>query len=239
MRGGRFEGVEEFQINERNRIMRIHLELSNSKQILPFNYQSLLTGAIHKWIGASNVVHDQLSLYCFSWLQNTITKKAGILTTEDSHFFIAAHDENLIKSIVKGILNDPEICFGIHITNVQIINSPAFSTKERFITASPVFIKRKFDQREQHISYDDPNAALYLTETLQNKLKSAGISSEGIKVSFDTNYTSPKTKVITYKGIGNKANVCPIIIEGEPEQITFAWNVGIGNSTGIGFGALK
>lgn len=219
--------------------MRIYLELSNSKQILPFNYQSLLTGAIHKWIGLANEIHDQLSLYCFSWLQNTITKKTGLSTTKDSYFFISAHDENLIKGIIKGILSDPEICFGIHVTDVKIVNDPSFSSIERFITASPVFIKRKFDQREQHISYDDPSAALYLTETLQNKLKVAGISSDGMKVSFDESYPTPKTKVITYKGIGNKANICPIIIEGKPEQITFAWNVGIGNSTGIGFGALK
>ncbi|MGV8879296.1 MAG: CRISPR-associated endoribonuclease Cas6 [Sphingobacteriaceae bacterium] len=219
--------------------MRIYLELSNSKEMLPFNYQSLLTGVIHKWIGAANEIHDKLSLYCFSSLQNARTTKTGIYTTKYSYFFIAAHDENLIKTIIKGILKDPDIAFGVHVKDVKIVNSPNFSTQERFITASPIFIKRKFDQREQHISYDDPNASLYLTETLQNKLKTAGISSEGISVNFDKSYASSKTKLVTYKGVGNKANICPVIIEGNPEQIAFAWNVGIGNSTGIGFGALK
>ena len=28
-------------------------------------------------------------------------------------------------------------------------------------------------------------------------------------------------------------------LKGSPEQIAFAWDVGVGNSTGIGFGALK
>jgi CRISPR/Cas system endoribonuclease Cas6 (RAMP superfamily) len=30
-----------------------------------------------------------------------------------------------------------------------------------------------------------------------------------------------------------------VIIKGTPEQLAFAWNVGLGNSTGIGFGALN
>ena len=40
-------------------------------------------------------------------------------------------------------------------------------------------------------------------------------------------------------GIKNKASICPVIVKGTSEQIAFAWNVGVGNSTGIGFGALN
>ena len=45
--------------------------------------------------------------------------------------------------------------------------------------------------------------------------------------------------MVTYNGIKNRASLVPIVIEGTTEQITFAWSVGLGNSTGIGFGALK
>ncbi|MGN9307593.1 CRISPR-associated endoribonuclease Cas6 [Enterococcus faecium] len=58
-------------------------------------------------------------------------------------------------------------------------------------------------------------------------------------MSFDRTYYAAKTKLVYYKNIGNKTSICPVIIEGTPEQIAFAWNVGVGNSTGIGFGALK
>jgi CRISPR/Cas system endoribonuclease Cas6 (RAMP superfamily) len=30
-----------------------------------------------------------------------------------------------------------------------------------------------------------------------------------------------------------------VIVEGSAEAVGFAWNVGIGNGTGIGFGALR
>jgi len=29
-----------------------------------------------------------------------------------------------------------------------------------------------------------------------------------------------------------------VIVEGDPRAVQFAWEVGVGNSTGIGFGAL-
>lgn len=44
--------------------------------------------------------------------------------------------------------------------------------------------------------------------------------------------------MVTYRGIGNRANMCPVIIDGRPETKAFAWEVGIGNSTGIGFGSI-
>lgn len=47
--------------------MQIHLKITESDKIIPFNYQPILTGAIHKWIG-KNEIHDELSLYSFSWL---------------------------------------------------------------------------------------------------------------------------------------------------------------------------
>lgn len=219
--------------------MRIYLQLSKSNQTIPFNYQSYLTGAIHKWIGAENEIHNKASLYSFSWLRNVDTIRDGIKTKKNSYFFIGAHDEMLVKRIIKGIREDATVCFGINVVEIQIVNEPNFSNKETFYTASPVFIKKRFENNDKHISYNDPNAGIYLTEMLQKKLKLVDLSEVGVKVFFDKDYPAAKTKIISYKTIGNKVNLCPVIIEGTPEQIAFAWNVGVGNSTGIGFGALK
>jgi len=60
-----------------------------------------------------------------------------------------------------------------------------------------------------------------------------------LNVYFDIDYTSAYTKGTMFKGIFTKGSVCPIIVEGSSEQIAFLWDVGIGNSTGIGFGSLS
>lgn len=44
--------------------MRLHLTLSPNTQVVPFNYQHQLTGAVHKWLG-DNDLHDKISLSIF------------------------------------------------------------------------------------------------------------------------------------------------------------------------------
>lgn len=219
--------------------MRLYLKLTRTKETIPFNYQSYLTGAVHKWLGENNELHDGMSLYSFSWFQNVNTNKNGICVTNDSYFFISAYDEQFLKKIIEGILEDPLVCFGAYILDVQINEEPNFSNREVFLVASPVFIKRRFGNEEKHITFHDSQSSTFLTETLQKKLRSANITADNVRVNFDTSYPAPRTKIIRYKEVGNRVNICPVIIEGTPEQIAFAWNVGVGNSTGIGFGALK
>ena len=70
-------------------------------------------------------------------------------------------------------------------------------------------------------------------------MKKIGLIDKTLSIQFEANYPNSRTKKITYKGVQNRANWCPVIIEGKPETKLFAWNVGLGNSTGIGFGAIK
>lgn len=220
--------------------MRLYLKLTETRELIPFNYQPYLTGTIHKWIGERNEVHDSLSLYSFSWLQNVVVKNnKGITLTNDSYFFISAHNEGLIKQILKGIMNNSDVCYGSYVSDVQIATDPSFYGRQTFFSASPVFIKRRIDNNERHITYEHSSSALYLTETLKKKLQAANLATEGVSVKFDETYQAPRTKVIRYNEIGNRVSVCPVVIEGTMEQLQFAWNVGVGNSTGIGFGSLK
>jgi len=219
--------------------MRLYLKLTKNKENIPFNYQHLLTGAIHKWIGKENNEHGDVSLYSFSWLQKVKTNNKGIELARDSYFFISAFKEDLLKAILKGVLENPFVCCGSEVYDAQIMETPEFGTKEHFLLGSPIFIKRRFDEKEKHIVFNDELSGKYMTETMSKKLTVAGLSNEGLSIEFDKNYSNPQTKLIHYKEIKNRASICPVIIEGTSEQIAFAWNVGIGNSTGIGFGALK
>ena len=219
--------------------MRIYLKLSKSKKQLPFNYQPYLTGALHKWIGSENELHEGVSLYSFSWLQDVNVNSNGINVTDRSYFFISAFDDGLIKRIISGIINDPCLCFDIHVTDVEIAEEPTFLNKHTFLVASPVFIKRRFENKIKHLVYSDADSKQYLTETLQKKLLLAGLDPRGVGVAFEASFSSPRVKLIRYKAVDNRVSICPVVVEGTPEQIAFAWNVGVGNSTGIGFGALK
>ena len=218
--------------------MRLHLTISPIKKEIQFNYQPILTGALHKWIG-ENEEHGSLSLYSFSWLQGGSASTKGISFSHGTRFFVSAHDSSLLKKIISGIQEDPLIKAGFAVEEVMIEEDRVFGKEEVFHVASPVFVKRKIEDREVHFTYTEENSNHYLTETLKRKLRKAGLSDAGVHVSFDKDYGGAKTKIIHYKQIKNKVSICPVKVIGSPEQIVFAWNVGVGNSTGIGFGSLK
>jgi CRISPR-associated endoribonuclease Cas6 len=218
--------------------MRIYLTLSKNTEIVPYAYQQLLTGVLHKWIG-KNDVHDEISLYSFSWLKNGKASAKGINFPTGATWFISSHDPDMLKKIIGGIQQSADLFCGMTVAEVSIQEDPTFSEAERFVVASPVFIKRRDENRKEFFYYDHPNAGTLLTETLAKKLEKAGLNAENISVEFDKSFPRPSIKGTSYYGIHSKGSICPVIIKGTPQQIAFAWNVGLGNSTGIGFGALN
>ena len=217
--------------------MRIHLKLTSNIILVPFDHLPVLVGTIHKWLGI-NELHDSPSLYSFSWLSDGKSGERGLDFPKGTSFFISSFDKTIIKQLVHGIQLDPTINFGLCVREIILQETPNFGSKAYFKVASPVLAKRKLDQGEKHYLYTEIETDTLLTQTLQTKLREAGLSAEGVTVRFDRDYPLARIKKVNYKRIGNKASLCPVIVEGSPEQVAFAWNVGIGNSTGIGFGAL-
>ena len=218
--------------------MRIHLKTTANTSPVPFDYQQKLVGTIHKWIGA-NTIHNKISLYSFSWLNGGRMVDNALQFLDGASLFISFYDENIIKRVIKTILDDPEMFCGLTVTDIMIDDNPHLSERELFMCASPIFIKRKLeDGKIKQYHYNDEQANQLLKETLLSKMKDAGIEDNTLDIRFDLSYKNKKTKLIRYHGIGNKANFCPVIIKAKPETKLFAWNVGIGNCTGIGFGAI-
>jgi CRISPR-associated endoribonuclease Cas6 len=219
--------------------MKIHLTTTPNSTVVSFNYQKNLAGAFHKWLG-KNDIHDGISLYSYSWLKgSTATKNQGLDFRSGSVWSIGAYDPQIIRDLIEGIRQDPSLFHGMEVLEVVIQEDIEEEGKCRFLVDSPVFVKRKEGARIKYFLHDEPGVDQMLTETLQHKLKIAGLDAEGLSVAFDTTYPRPKTKYITYNGIGCRASLCPVIVQGSKEQLAFAWNVGVGNSTGIGFGALR
>lgn len=218
--------------------MRISIKLNTGKGLIPFNYQPQLTGAIHKWIG-KNELHDKTSMYSFSWLHGGRKKANGLAFENGTSFDFSSHDNEIIKAVIKGIQIDPTIGFGLVVSELVLQEIPTFSTSQTFFVSSPVLVKKMEGDKEIHYTYDNVISDFLLTETLKTKLRKAGMDENGVDVQFLKDYPQAKTKIIHYRNIGNRVNICPVVITGTPEQIAFAWSVGVGNSTGIGFGSLK
>lgn len=218
--------------------MRIHIRTTPNTEPVPFDYQKSLVGAFHKWVGM-NKLHDEMSLYSLSWLSGGKMRNGALHFAIGAHWQISMLDTTMMKKLIDGIQNDPGIDFGMEVSEVMIQEDPKFSRNMRFNVQSPVLIKRAVGERINFYLYDDLKADALLTETMKNKLAKSGKENLDVSISFDRGYRQAKTKLIDYRGIRIRGSVCPVIIKGDPEAIAVAWNVGVGNSTGIGFGALR
>lgn len=218
--------------------MRIHLKTTANTSPVPFNYQQKLVGTIHKWIG-NNSIHDNISLYSFSWLNGGRKADNALDFSNGASMFISFHDETIIKQIIKSILDEPEMFCGLTVTGITINANPAVEDRELFYCAGPIFIKRKLEEGAvRQYNFNDKEAGSLLKETLLSKMKEVGLEDDTLEIEFDTSYRKKRLKLVRYHNIGNKASICPVIIKAKPETKLFAWNVGIGNCTGIGFGAI-
>ena len=218
--------------------MRIHLKIYSGNNIIPFNHQHLLVGTIHKWLGW-NELHGNVALFSFSRLEKGKNTKDGLKLGKYSSLFFSAHDKEIIKSLIRGIQNDPEMFNSLMVSEIILEEDPDLSNRDYFYMASPVLVKRKEGERTRHFLFSEPESDTWLKETLLTKMKLAGLEDDTLEIQFDRENPRATTKLINYKEIKNRANWCSVIIKGKPETKLFAWNVGIGNSTGIGFGAIK
>lgn len=218
--------------------MRIHLATTRNQSIVPYDHLPVLVGSLHKWLGM-NEWHNEVSLYSFSWLKGGERGNSGLYFPRGASWFISAYDTEIIRRLLQGIQRDPSINYGLKVNSIIIQKTPHFRQSHSFTLASPVLIKHRDGEKVKHFLFSDTQADELLTKTLVTKLKKAGLNTDGVQVTFKRDYPFSKTKLVNYNGIGNRASICPITINGTPEQIAFAWNVGIGNSTGIGFGALN
>jgi|AntRauTorckE5430_2_1112549.scaffolds.fasta_scaffold01260_4 CRISPR-associated endoribonuclease Cas6 len=210
----------------------------NLTRLVPFNYQQKLVGRLHKWLG-ENAEHDSISLYSVSWLGRGEVKSGALSFPNGTSFHISAANDDLLADVIEGLQTDTEINWGMKVKSIMPQREPVFENSTRFIMQSPVLIKRKVEDGSQQFYYHtDEISGQYMTETMKAKMAFAGVEGD-LSLRFDRTYDKARIKMATYRGIKNKGSLCPVIAEGDPHCLAFAWNVGIGNSTGIGFGAIK
>ncbi len=219
--------------------MRLNLRTTPNMKPVPFNYQRKLVGTFHKWMG-KNDLHDTLSLYSLGWLSGGKATKGALDFKAGAHWSISSPDSDVLLKLINSIQAEPTIAYGMEVNEILVQHEPIFQSEARFVLQSPVLIKRTLEDKvEKYYYHTDDEAGALLSETLAHKLKQAGKEHLKASVGFDRTYPKAQLKMINYNGVHIKGSICPIIIKGDPEAIAFAWNVGIGNSTGIGFGALK
>ncbi len=226
--------------------MRLDLTLSPNTDPVSFDHLHKLTGTLHKWLGEDNSLHDGPSLYSVGWLKGGQGKNGALAFPEGARWRLSFWDAGAAKATLEGILQDPSVFAGMRVTEAQQQTTPAFSGGYRFDVDAPVLARRRReDGSREYLLYDDERADAALTRTLRAKTGAADLDVDpaSVEVRFDRGYNGAGTKLATIEkdghAIKHKGSECPVIVEGPPDAARFAWNVGVGELTGSGFGALK
>lgn len=223
--------------------MRLNLTLSPSTDAIPFNHLHRLTSTLHRWAGPENALHDGLSLYSFGWLHGASVQDGALHFPEGSRWRLSFYAPDAAKDVMAGILQNPRVVVGMRVVEVQEQTVPAFSDAYRFQTDRAPILARctRDDGSRAYLTHEDEAADAVLTRILRHKMRTAGLNADpsDATVRFDRSYDGARTKLVTIKGVDHKGSVCPVVVEGPPEAVQFAWCVGVGALTGSGFGALQ
>ena len=223
--------------------MRIKLNFSVNKTDVPINNQHLLNGYIHKCLGKNNKYHDTWSNYSISSLlggkmnddNKTVSFKNG------AYFTVTSQDSELISKMLLGSLMNQELFHGMTYTGVDHIDEKFYDGINHFVTLSPFLIKepcKKYGERSLRLDEDkdfEAKVKEYLIRKLNRYDKSLDLTNFDVKI--------PKrkwhyTKKIWVQESFNWGNMCQIDIISSRKIAEIIYNLGIGKSTGSGFGTI-
>ena len=222
--------------------MRLKIKLTQNTTPVPIISQHLLNGYVHKCLGANNIYHDGPSDYCVSGLQGgKLNIVEQTLSFEHGGYFtVSCLDSVFIGKILMGVLNNTDFGYGMVFAGIDHINESFYNGWNHFATLSPFLIKKYTDKNEyKFATLKDVDFSTFVKNYLVTKLSK--INNQLDLTDFDVSipeHVDHKIKKIMVKNVINHANQCHISIHSNDVVAELLYNIGIGQSTGSGFGTI-
>ena len=179
------------------------------------DYFTKLLNTIHRWIGSDKEL-NKITNYSYSHIWK-------------NHFVFSSLDESLQQRLIEGAMKDPYMWDDVRF--VRYDQYEHRTDKDVYGCLSPFFVKDKYTGN--HMLFDEGEERA--KEILIRRAESANI----MLGEFDLKFINKnKHKLININGINNKCFTCSVKITGSDVVKNFASKVGIGNSTGVGFGFI-
>ena len=222
--------------------LKVYLKVKEGGDIMPKS-PSILNTYIHRCLGKDNKYHDAKNDYCISTISNIKYNDDNktVIVTNKSYFIISSLNKKFIKKIRNAITDRK---FGIYrdirVGEIEIINEEIVDGWNNFQTLSPFLIKIYQDKKNYtFLTLNDPDFENVVKDYLIKKL---------VKINPDLDLTdfklniknSDKNRVckVMLRNVKNLANRCRISIFCKKEVAELLYNIGIGQSTGAGFGTI-
>ena len=225
---------------------KIKLSVNNGDGLLPNNNQYIINSYIHKCIGRNNNYHDAPSNYSISSLQNGILdiKNKNIKINDDSYIIVSSHDTNFIGLLFNGVMSNRNFYNQIIVKSIDLVPDELFyNGYNHFRTLSPFLMRDKNNKDITKNSFNNLNEmSEYVKERVLNRLIKI---KENNSLNLNLNNFNLKiewcheVKRFVKPGCrGFKTNLCGFTINSSKGVAELLYNIGIGQSTGSGFGTI-
>lgn len=238
--------------------LKIILKSKKNKLKIPFNYNHIVSAIIYNKIydlEFAQKLHSSNSYKFFTFSNIHIHKfrqvKDGFLSQNGTiDFLISSPDDYLIKTLVEGFLEDQTVKFigeDLLVQKIELLPIPDFEEKLKVKAISPIIARTKKELdgglRTWDLAPSEEQFYRNLENNLINKYKEFNELEETdkkIKISSEMRHVKSK-RIAIEKGdeqTFHRAFLMDLVLEGDLDLIKFAYDAGLGEKSGLGFGMV-
>lgn len=214
--------------------MRIKITFEGGGKKLPSHNQHMVNGFIHSCLGDNNEYHDSKNTYAVSMLNGGKLYKHGIFSYDYKANIIVSGDAIFLSKIVDGVMKLGNFN-GMKLLNIEFIQEELFNGINHFATLSPILLKR---DNKRFATLNDDDYQNLLESQIKSKVRSILPDEDTSNIHVFVNKNGSKTKLVKLRDVKNIGNVHHLSIECNKKVAELLYRVGIGQSTGAGFGTI-
>jgi CRISPR-associated endoribonuclease Cas6 len=238
--------------------LKISLSINKKNFKIPYNYNHILSAIIYNKIADLDLarqLHEVNNYKFFTFSQIFVSQRKNLtnfMISRDGKisFFISSPNDQLIKSMVEGYLEDGQVNFAgskLLVEQVELLKKPEIKTRMQMRTLSPLVarVQKEMDGRLKTWDLNPNDLKFY--ENLQNNLLNKYIKFHGdyngdTYVKIVPQLDSIKRKRITIPKKGQETHhrcfLMKFEIEADKRLVEFAYDCGLGEKNSMGFGMV-
>ena len=230
----------------------IHL-ITDDDAVIPINYQHALSSALYAFIKDANLdlsssLHHSKSFKFFNFSNIRFPRPAikgpEVHLKKGTHvkFNFSSPASDILEATITGMLSKGKMeILGAEFTikEIEILETPSFSTNATFSTLSPIHIDIVRENGERwDLVPTDPEWRQRIEENSRKKYSQ--YFGKEYRGPFEiTDISRMKKKRINVGGQWWVSAHAEFTISAEPEMLRFLWDAGIGSKNSQGFGCVR
>jgi len=189
------------------------------------------------WLGRDNALHDATSLYSLGQIKGGRPANGNLYFSGDAFLLFSALNETSVNQVLAGAFGSGVLGFAVR--NVQIIPDRVVDGWAHYVMASPVHLRSR-DKAFLTSTEEVGALADAILRVGRLKLGLAGLSVDELRAASIIWKPHRKRSAAThFDNYIIKSIVCDVALDASPEGHRVLQTVGIGQLTGMGFGATR